>query len=97
MGKVHKYRKKPLRFLSLTGFTVEEFDALLVEFERQFYQHMEKYTLTGEKRQGRRYVDYRNCPLYGSDEKLFFILSYCKTRSSYKPHSLLFLLPRRME
>ena len=92
MGKVHKYRKKPLRFLSLTGFTVTEFDAFLVEFERQFYQRMEKYTLTGEKRERRRYVDYQNCPLYGSDEKLFFILSYCKTYPLQEVQAALFHL-----
>ena len=92
MGKVHKYRKKPQRFLVLTGFTVEEFDKLLVEFERQFYQRMEKYSLTGQERQGRRYVDYRNCPLYGSDEKLFFILTYCKTYPLQEVQAALFNL-----
>ena len=90
MGKVHKYRKKPRRFLALTGFTVEEFAELVVEFEGQFYRQMETYTLTGQKRVGRRYVDYRTSPLYGSDEKLFFILSYCKTYPLQEVQAALF-------
>lgn len=92
MGKVHKYRKKPQRFLAMTGFTVEEFDALSAKFEHQFYLHMETYTLSGQKREGRRYVDYRNCPLYGSDEKLFFILTYCKSYPLQEVQAALFAL-----
>lgn len=90
MSKYHKYRKKPQRFLALTGYKIEEFDALLPEFEKQFYQRMEKYTLTGQKREGRRYVEYRNSPLHGSDEKLFFILSYCKTYPLQEVQAALF-------
>jgi len=42
MSKYHKYRKKPKRFLALTGFRLEEFDALLPDFGKKFYQRMEK-------------------------------------------------------
>jgi len=36
MSKYYKYHKKPKRFLALTGFTSEEFDALLPGFEKNF-------------------------------------------------------------
>lgn len=90
MGKYHKYRKKPKRFLALTGFTVEEFDALLPDFDKQFYQQMEKYTLAGKVRQQRAYVDYCNSPLKGSGAKLFFILSYCKSYPLQEVQAALF-------
>jgi hypothetical protein len=76
--KYYKYRKKPKRFLALTGFTVEEFDALLPEFANSFDKHMAKYTLEGKERKKRRYVDYINSPLPSIGEKQFFILSYFK-------------------
>lgn len=90
MSKYHKYRKKPKRFLALTGFSVEEFDALLPDFEKKFYQQMERYTLDGKERQKRRYVDYRNSPLTGSGEKLFFILTYCKSYPLQEVQAALF-------
>lgn len=90
MSKYHKYRKKARRFLAMTGFTVAEFDALLPDFEKQFYQRMETYTVTGKKRQKRSYVNYRNSPLPSSGEKLFFILNYCKSYSLQEVQAALF-------
>jgi len=78
MIKYYTYRKKPKRFLALTGYKIEEFDALLPEFGRSFQKRMAKYTLDGKERQKRRYVDYCNSPLSSIGEKLFFILSYLK-------------------
>lgn len=79
MSKYHKYRKKPKRFLALTGFLVDEFDALLPNFDKNFQKQMETQTLRGKERKKRRYVDYCNSPLPTSGERLFFILTYCKT------------------
>lgn len=79
MGLYHKYRKKPRRFVTMTSYTVEEFDALLSYFTKSFYSHMEKYTLSGKERRKRAYVDYKNSPLPTIEEKLFFILVYAKT------------------
>jgi len=76
--KYYKYRKRAKRFLALTGYKVEEFDALLPEFANSFEKRMRKYTLSGKERQKRRFVDYSNSPLPSIGEKLFFILSYLK-------------------
>lgn len=78
MIKYYKYRKRPKRFLALTGYKVEEFDALLPEFANSFEKRMEKHTLNGKERKKRRYVDYSNSPLPSIGEKQFFILSYLK-------------------
>ena len=90
MSKYYKYRKKPKRFLALTGSTIEEFDALLLEFDNSFQKRMEKYTLDGKKRQKRRYVSYCNSPLPSIGEKLFFILSYLKCYPLQELHAALF-------
>lgn len=90
MIKYFKYRKKPKRFLALTGFTVEEFDALVTEFDNSFQRRMAKYTLDGKERQKRRYVDYGNSPLPTIGEKQFFILSYLKTYPLQEVQAALF-------
>ena len=90
MSKYHKYRKKPKRFLALTGFTIQEFDEFLPDFEKSFNQRMEKYTLEGKARQKRRYVAYCNSPLGSNSEKLFFILTYCKSYSLQEVQAALF-------
>ncbi len=51
---------------------------------------MEKYTLAGEKRQQRSYVEYCNSSLPRSHEKLFFILSYCKSYPLQEVQAALF-------
>jgi hypothetical protein len=90
MIKYFKYRKKPKRFLALTGFTITEFDAILLEFDNNFRRYMEKYTLEGKERQNRRFVDYSNSPLPTIGHKLFFILSYFKCYSLQEVHAALF-------
>lgn len=90
MSKYYTYRKKPKRFLALTGFKIEEFDALLPEFDRSFQKRMEEYALDGTKRQKRRYVDYCNSPLPTIGEKLFFILCYLKCYPLQELHAAMF-------
>jgi hypothetical protein len=88
--KYYKYRKRPKRFLALTGYEVEEFDELLPTFANSFEKRMEKFTLNGRERQKRRYVDYSNSPLPSIGEKLFFILSYLKCYPLQEVHAALF-------
>lgn len=90
MIKYHKYRKKPKRFLALTGLTVAEFDAILPEFDRSFEKRMEKFTLDGKERQKRRYTTYANSPLATIGVKLFFILSYLKSYPLQEVQAALF-------
>lgn len=90
MIKYFKYRKKPKRFLALTGFTVDEFDALLPEFEHSFQRRMVQYTLTGKERRKRAYVAYRNSPLSTIGEKQFFLLTYLKSYPLQEVQAALF-------
>jgi len=70
--------KKPSRFLSFTSLTVEEFLALLPIFAIKFQQYMEKFTVEGEIRRKRKYVEYKNGCLPTIENKLLFILTYLK-------------------
>lgn len=79
--KYQDYAKKPREFLALTGYTPEEFEALLPEFQRQYYQWMRTHRFDGQPRGKRHYSDYRNCPLPTMADKLFFILHYLKTNN----------------
>lgn len=81
MGKYQTYCNKPTEFLALTGYTREEFEALLPPFSTHFYQHMQTYRLDGKLRGKRGYSDYANSPLPTSEDKLFFILNYLKTNN----------------
>lgn len=90
MSKYHFYRKKPKRFLRLTGYTIKEFDALQPTFATNFEKHMEKYTLNGKERTKRKYVAYSNSALPSGGEKLFFILSYLKSNALQDFHAALF-------
>ena len=68
---------EPKQFHALTGYTVEEFDALLPAFTDQFETQMRTTTLAGKPRQ-RPYVSYRNSPLPTMAGKLLFILVYLR-------------------
>jgi hypothetical protein len=81
MSKYQEYRDKKTDFLALTGYTREEFEALLPHFSTQFYAHMRTHRLDGKPRGKRQYSDYANSPLPTSAEKLFFILNYLKTNN----------------
>lgn len=90
MIKYFKYRKKPRRFVAMTGLTIAEFDELEPKFARQFHKRMETFTLEGKERQNRPYVAYRNSPLRTSGEKLFFILSFLKNNPLQEVQGALF-------
>jgi hypothetical protein len=53
---------EPKQFLALTGYTVEEFAALLPTFSTCFLTQMQRSTLAGKLRQ-RPYVSYRELPV----------------------------------
>jgi hypothetical protein len=64
----------PVRFLALTGYTVEEFQALLPSFQARFEQYVQTHTVEGKLRQKRLYTNYRHSPLSTIEDKLLFIL-----------------------
>jgi hypothetical protein len=56
MTNYARLSEKPKHFHALTGYTLEEFDALLPTFRNTFLLHMQTYTLAGKERQKRSYV-----------------------------------------
>jgi len=81
MSQYQAYAEKPTEFLALTGYTRQEFDALLPHFQDSYYQWMRSHRLDGKPRGKRKYSDYQNCPLPLMEDKLFFILNYLKTNN----------------
>ena len=71
----------------MTGYTVEEFEALLPTFQAEFEAYVSEYCLDGTKRKKRKYVEYKNSPLPTIADKLLFILVYLK-QVLYKRHTL---------
>jgi len=84
------YVSKPTAFLALTGYTHEEFTALLPHFEQCFYARMATHCLDGKPRGKRKYSAYQNSPLPTSADKLFFILNYLKTHNLQEVQGALF-------
>jgi len=76
--KVEKIRKNPAQFLSLTGFTPDEFDELVMEFRNEWNQYSSHFTLEGKPRQ-RIALPRKTNILPSVQDKLLFILMYLKT------------------
>ena len=74
MLRYQELSKYPRKFLAMTGYTVEEFEALLPHFQAEFEKHVAIYRLDGKKRTKRRYSEYKNSPLPTVADKLLFIL-----------------------
>jgi len=79
MSKYQKYAEKPPEFLALTGYTRQEFDALLPHFQGSYAPWMKTHRLDGKIRGKRKPSDYQNSPLPLIEDQLFFILNYLKT------------------
>ena len=79
MTRYDTLKNKPKRFLSLTGYTLEEFTALVPHFTQQFLRVVETQTLEGNQpRKKRRYTSYKNSCLPSFEDKLAFILIYLR-------------------
>jgi hypothetical protein len=76
--KLDKLRKNPSQLLSLTGFTVGEFDQLAQEFRVEWDDYSSHFTLEGKLRQ-RIALPRKTSVLPGYQDKLLFILVYLKT------------------
>jgi hypothetical protein len=63
---------------AMTGFTPQEFAALLPHFEHAFLASMVDRTIDGQPRTSRRYSTYETSPLPTMADKLLFILTYMK-------------------
>jgi Helix-turn-helix of DDE superfamily endonuclease len=90
MSPYQGYQTQPSEFLALTGYTHEEFEALLPAFRQRYYQRMATHRLDGGERGKRPYRDYQNSPLPTIEDKLFFILTYLKTNNLQAVQGALF-------
>lgn len=90
MSKYKEYAEKPREFLALTGYTLEEFEALLPHFGQNYYERMKTHRLDGKPRGKRKYSDYKNSPLPTMADKLFFILHYLKTNNLQEVQGAMF-------
>lgn len=79
--------QKPSEFLSMTSYTLKEFEALLAIFEEELLKT--KKTLEGKARK-RNYTNYSNSPLPSPADKLFFILVYQKQYPLQSMQGILF-------
>lgn len=90
MSKYQEYVEKPTEFLALTGYTHQEFEALLPHFGHCYYEWMKSHRLDGRPRGRRQYSDHKNSPLPTLEDKLFFILHYLKTNNLQTVQGALF-------
>lgn len=78
MTRYETLKDKPQRFVSLTGYTLEEFSALLPSFSKRFLEFVGTQTLDGKRRKKRRYTLYKNSCLPTHEDQLLFILIYLR-------------------
>lgn len=76
--KLDNLKKNPVQFLSLTGFSTEEFDELATEFRIEWDQYSSHFTLEGKQRQ-RKALPRKTSVLPEHRDKLLFLLVYLKT------------------
>lgn len=90
MISYNKLSQNSRKFLAMTGYTVEEFQALLPHFQVQFEKYVETQTLERKPRIKRRYSTYKNSPLSTIEDKLLFVLIYLKQGTTQEMHATLF-------
>jgi len=82
-------KKQPVQLLSLTGFTIEEFEAFLPFFTTEWNEYYSRFTLTGKLRERISYNRTTSkIPKIG--DKLLFILSYLKNNPLLQYHGATF-------
>jgi hypothetical protein len=90
MSQYQESIKKPTEFLALTGYTREEFEALLPHFGKSYAEWMSIHRLDGKPRGKRKHSAYKNSPLPTIEDKLFFILHYLKTNNLQQVQGAMF-------
>ncbi|MDE0481821.1 MAG: transposase family protein [Candidatus Poribacteria bacterium] len=78
MTNFQDLKDRPDAFLSLTGYTLEEFTELSPHFSYCFLEYMQTYTLDGKPRKNRRYKPYKNSRFASQEDMLLFILIYLR-------------------
>jgi hypothetical protein len=78
MTRYENLKDQPKKFLSLTGYTLQEFATLLPYFSQRFLAYVETHTLEGQPRKKRKYTTYQNSCLPSFEDKLLFIFIYLR-------------------
>ena len=78
MTRYENLKDQPKKFLSLTGYTLQEFTTLLPYFSQRFLAYVETHTLEGKRRKKRKYTTYQNSCLPSFEDKLLFIFIYLR-------------------
>ncbi len=73
-------RERPAQFLALTSLHPAEFDDLLTAFAPFWERYHRYHTLDGDRRKIPAHRERANATLAGPDTKLFFLLTYLKTK-----------------
>src|SRR3990172_3974181 len=94
MSHYARFSRRGKPFLALTGYTLEEFQALLPAFRSCYLKRMEYYTLKGKQRGKRCYVEYCNSPLPTMEDKLVFILMYLRKATTQDIFGEVFNMPQ---
>jgi hypothetical protein len=69
---------KPERFIAMTSLTKQEFETLLKETENVFQIRMQTQKVNGQKREKRKYTDYKNSSFNNKEDRLLLALVYLK-------------------
>jgi hypothetical protein len=90
--KYQEWKLNPRKFLALTGYTIDAFDALVPYFESAHDEYLCVFDITGKRRKQKlnRVTIYPNSPLPGIKERLLFVLSYKKLNPIQYAHAELF-------
>ncbi len=76
--------------LAMTGYTKQEFVALLPQFQKSYDAYLTGYTIEGYERVGQIPKPYHNSPLPTREDKLLFILVYLKQNPTQTLQGYLF-------
>ena len=94
--KYEQWLSNQIRFLSMTGYTIEKFNDLLPHFTEEHDLYLTKYDLKGKFRSGsRKYLIYHNSPLNSHSERLVFILSNLKLNPIQEAHADMFSMQQK--
>jgi hypothetical protein len=81
---------KKISFMALTGLEVAEFNQLKPFFEEAFLHRMKMFTIEGNTRGNRSFVDYENASLPKIEDKLLFVLIFVKQNLTQEVMAFMF-------
>jgi hypothetical protein len=76
--------------LAMTGYTKQEFTAILPSFQQSYDEYLRANTIEGYERVGQIPKPYHHSPLLTIEDKLLFILVYLKQNPTQTLHGYLF-------